>query len=57
LNALDDDTRQEMYKLLHEVQRNTGVTILHVTHNLEEAGQLADRILVLQDGKIECREG
>lgn len=57
LNALDDDTRQEMYKLLAEVQQNTGVTILHVTHNLEEAGQLADRILVLQNGKMVCQKG
>ena len=57
LNALDDDTRQGMYKLLGEVQQNTGVTILHVTHNLEEAGQLADRFLVLQHGKIVCQNG
>ena len=56
LNALDDDTRQEMYKLLSEVQQNTGVTILHVTHNLEEAGQLADSILVLQNGKMVCQK-
>ena len=55
LNALDDDTRQEMYKLLAEVQQSTGVTILHVTHNLDEAEQLADRILVLRDGKMVCQ--
>lgn len=55
LNALDDETRQEMYQLLAEVQQSTGVTILHVTHNLEEAEQLADQILVLQNGKVECR--
>jgi len=57
LNALDDDTRQGMYKLLGEVQENTGVTILHVTHNLDEAEQLADRILVLRDGKMICQKG
>lgn len=57
LNALDDDTRQEMYKLLGEVRRSTGVTILHVTHNREEAEQLADRILVLRDGKIAGQKG
>ena len=55
LNALDDDTRQEMYRLLAEVQQSTGVTILHVTHNLDEAEQLADRILVLRDGKMVCQ--
>lgn len=57
LNALDDDTRQEMYQLLREVQQSTGVTILHVTHNLDEAEQLADRILVLRDGKMLCQKG
>jgi molybdate/tungstate transport system ATP-binding protein len=56
LNALDDETRQGMYQLLAEVQLNTGVTILHVTHNLDEAEQLADRILVLQDGKMVCQK-
>lgn len=57
LNALDDETRLGMYKLLAEVQANTGVTILHVTHNRDEAEQLADRILVLQDGKMVCQKG
>lgn len=56
LNALDDETRREMYELLGEVQQSTGVTILHVTHNLDEAEQLADRILLLRNGKMECRE-
>ena len=56
LNALDDETRQGMCELLAEVRRSTGVTILHVTHNLEEAGQLADQILLLQDGKVGCRK-
>jgi len=56
LNALDDETRQEMYELLREVRRSTGVTILHVTHNLEEAGQLADRVLLLRNGKMECQD-
>ena len=53
LNALDDETRQEMYALLGNVQEHTGVTILHVTHNLDEAAQLADRIFVLRNGKVE----
>jgi ABC-type sugar transport system ATPase subunit len=57
LNALDDETRREMYELLGEVQRSTGVTILHVTHNLDEAEQLADRILVLREGTMVCQKG
>ena len=56
LNALDDETRQEMYTLLGNVRHNAGVTILHVTHNLDEAEQLADRIFLLRNGKVERRE-
>jgi ABC-type sugar transport system ATPase subunit len=56
LSALDDETRREMYELLEHVQRSTSVTILHVTHNREEAEQLADRIFLLRNGKVECRE-
>jgi ABC-type sugar transport system ATPase subunit len=56
LSALDDETRQEMYELLEHVQKTTNVTILHVTHNLGEAEQLADRIFLLRHGKVECRE-
>jgi molybdate/tungstate transport system ATP-binding protein len=52
LSALDDETRQEMYALLRSVQRQTGVTALHVTHNISEAKALADRLFVLKDGAI-----
>ena len=52
LNALDDETLQGMQRLLADVQQSTGVTILHVTHNLDEAEQLEDRILVLRGGKV-----
>jgi len=57
LSALDDETKQGMYELLEKVQQSTGVTILHVTHNLEEADKLADRILLLRDGKVVCQKG
>ncbi len=52
LSALDDETRQEMYAVLRDVQRRTGVTALHVTHNLSEARALADVLFRLKDGKI-----
>ncbi len=55
LSALDDETREEMYELLHSVRRLTGVTTLHVTHHLNEAKRLADQLLVLQNGVIEDR--
>lgn len=52
LSALDDETREEMYALLQAVQKQTGVTTLHVTHNLGEAKRLADRLFVLQKGVV-----
>jgi ABC-type sugar transport system ATPase subunit len=55
LSALDDETKQGMYELLEKVQQTTGVTILHVTHNLDEAKVLADRIFRLQNGRVECQ--
>jgi ABC-type sugar transport system ATPase subunit len=52
LGALDDATRQEMIALLRTVQRQTHVTTLHVTHSLDEAKQLADRLFLLDNGKM-----
>jgi len=50
LSALDDDTRDEMISLLKRVQRETGVTALHVTHNRHEAEALADVRLHIENG-------
>jgi ABC-type sugar transport system ATPase subunit len=52
LSAVDEERRGEMYELLRRVQRETGVTALHVTHNPDEARQLADCVFVLHQGKI-----
>jgi ABC-type sugar transport system ATPase subunit len=53
LSALDDETRQEMYVLLRSVQKQTGVTTLHVTHNLSEAKVLADRLFLVNNGGLD----
>lgn len=52
LSALDEATRDEMVALLKRIQRDSDVTVLHVTHNLGEAEQLADVRLHLHDGVI-----
>lgn len=52
LSALDEETRGEMYELLKSVQRHTGVTTLHVTHSRNESHALADRMLLLKDGRV-----
>lgn len=53
LSALDEETRAEMCSVLESVRSHTGVTILHVSHSLEEAKRLADRILVLKNGRLD----
>lgn len=53
LSALDSETRRQMCDLLRDVRRRTGVTTLHVTHNLDEAEQLADPLFRLADGRFQ----
>jgi NitT/TauT family transport system ATP-binding protein len=45
--ALDAQTRAEMQSHLIEIWRNVDVTIVFVTHDLDEAVYLADRVLVM----------
>ena len=52
LSALDHDTRIEMCDLLDEVKRATGVTILHITHDRNEAERLADVTFRLERGEV-----
>ena len=47
LSALDAETRGTAQQLLKEVNRKTGVTVLHVTHSQEEATALADECIRL----------
>ena len=42
LSALDAITHSSSQKLLKDINRQTGVTVLHVTHNQDEADALAD---------------
>jgi ABC-type nitrate/sulfonate/bicarbonate transport system ATPase subunit len=46
-SALDPQTRQNLQKLTLTVQRKSGITVFFVTHDIEEAVFLGDRILVL----------
>lgn len=48
LSALDAGTRGELIALLNQIKLTRTVTVLHVTHNLEEAHALADRIIQLE---------
>ncbi len=50
--ALDPLTRAEMQTMLRELLRRVGKTTLIVTHDLEEALYLADRVVLLEAGKV-----
>jgi NitT/TauT family transport system ATP-binding protein len=46
-SALDPGTRAGMQRLIREVWKETGTTVLFVTHNIAEAVRLATRVIVL----------
>ena len=48
--ALDAQTREELQAELLDIQHRTGKTIVIVTHDLDEAVLLADRIVIMRDG-------
>ena len=51
--ALDESTRQSVCALLHSVQRELGLTVIHVSHNLEEAFSVADHAAILNQGYLQ----
>ncbi|MHC4360205.1 MAG: ATP-binding cassette domain-containing protein [Planctomycetota bacterium] len=52
LSALDINTRLRLRKELKRVNRELNISVLHVTHDPEEAMVLADQICVMLDSKI-----
>jgi len=51
--ALDAQVRKELRRWLREFHERTGHTTVFVTHDQEEALELADRVVVMSQGKIE----
>jgi molybdate/tungstate transport system ATP-binding protein len=52
LSALDEELRDDLSQLLKRIQREEGVTALHITHSAREAAQLADVLLRLDHGRV-----
>jgi NitT/TauT family transport system ATP-binding protein len=50
--ALDAQTREGLQAELLDIHARTGKTILFVTHDLDEAVLIADRIIVMKDGRV-----
>ncbi len=53
ISALDVTNREIMKRELKEIQKKFGSTMIFITHEQEEAFYLADRIMVMSEGKIE----
>ena len=51
--ALDAKVRVELRRWLRKLHEQTGQTTLFVTHDQEEALELADRVVVMREGRIE----
>ena len=51
-SSLDTSVRRSLQAAVRRIQRETGVTTVLVTHDLEEALSMADRVALLLDGRI-----
>lgn len=51
-SSLDTSVRRSLQAAVRRIQRETGVTTVLVTHDLEEALSMADRVALLLDGQI-----
>ncbi len=53
-SSLDMAAKEKVIKLLREYHRRYKPTVIHVTHDITEALRLADRIIVMENGRITC---
>lgn len=53
LGALDLALRRQMQEELVRIQKRLGTTFVHVTHDQEEAMSIADRVVVMNKGRVE----
>jgi spermidine/putrescine transport system ATP-binding protein/putrescine transport system ATP-binding protein len=53
MSALDAKLREAMQRELVRLQHTTGITFIHVTHDQNEALSMADRVAVMNQGRVE----
>ena len=51
-SALDPETTQSVLKLLAEINRDLGITIVLITHEMDVVRQVCDRVAVLDQGRV-----
>lgn len=52
MSALDIDSKMSFKNLIFEIRKNYNNTIIYVTHDQEDAFSIADRVMVMNEGKI-----
>ena len=52
MSALDANIKLALRKELKKIQRDSGITMIYVTHDQEEAFSLSDRIMIIDDNRI-----
>lgn len=53
--GIDFQSQQSFYDLIAELNHRTGVTILLVSHDVTMVSHVADEVLCLKDGRIQCQ--
>lgn len=51
-SALDQQTRKQARHILKTALKERGTTVIHITHDLDDAWALANKIAVMKDGKL-----
>lgn len=50
--ALDEITRQAMQDEIKKLQKELGITIVFITHDIREAMKLGDKVMVMEEGRV-----
>ena len=53
LSNLDAQLRAEMRREIRALQQTLGITMVYVTHDQSEAMSMADRVILMRDGRVE----
>jgi len=54
LSALDQARRHEIYPWLERIRDELATPMLYITHSIDEIARLADHVVVLDQGRIQC---